>query len=308
VLPAQGQEATTTHVVQAGENLYRIAQRYGLSTEALAQANQISDPGQIYVGQVLTLPLAMGGGEEPAQNLAGVPADVAPFIIPPSNTASSTGGNFSAAPPPPPPPLSTSTAAASQSPAQNTTNAEGDYVVHIVQANEGLASIAVQYGVSWVKIVEVNQIRNPNIIYPGQQLRIPSPTLTPPADYGQPAPSDAGNRRIEVHLSAQVIRAYENEVLMREVIVSTGLPATPTVQGDFSVYSKLPSQTMSGPGYFLPGVPWVMYFYQGYAIHGTYWHNNFGQPMSHGCVNLPSEEAAWFYEFASVGTPVKVIP
>ena len=63
---------------------------------------------------------------------------------------------------------------------------------------------------------------------------------------------------------------------------------------------------MSGPGYYLPNVEWVMYFYQGYGLHGTYWHSNFGQPMSHGCVNLTNDDARWFYEFASLGTPVHV--
>ena len=56
--------------------------------------------------------------------------------------------------------------------------------------------------------------------------------------------------------------------------------------------------------YYLPGVPWVMYFFQGYAIHGTYWHHNFGKPMSHGCVNLTIEDAKWFYNWAEIGTTV----
>ena len=63
---------------------------------------------------------------------------------------------------------------------------------------------------------------------------------------------------------------------------------------------------MTGPGYNLPNVEWVQYFFQGYAIHGTYWHNNFGSPMSHGCVNLTNAEAEWFWSFATIGTPVHV--
>ena len=62
--------------------------------------------------------------------------------------------------------------------------------------------------------------------------------------------------------------------LLALVLVSTGLPGSPTVLGDYTVYAKYASQTMSGPGYYLPGVQWVQYFYQGYALHGTYWHNN----------------------------------
>jgi lipoprotein-anchoring transpeptidase ErfK/SrfK len=63
---------------------------------------------------------------------------------------------------------------------------------------------------------------------------------------------------------------------------------------------------MSGPGYYLPNVQWVMYFYQGYGFHGTYWHNNFGNPMSHGCVNMTNDDALWLFNFASVGTNVWV--
>jgi lipoprotein-anchoring transpeptidase ErfK/SrfK len=87
---------------------------------------------------------------------------------------------------------------------------------------------------------------------------------------------------------------------------SLGLPATPTVKGSYTVQRKYESKTMSGPGYYLTGVQRSMYFYAGYALHGAYWHNNWGQPMSHGCVNRPNEEALWFYEWAPVGTPVLV--
>ena len=58
--------------------------------------------------------------------------------------------------------------------------------------------------------------------------------------------------------------------------------------------------------YDLPNVPHVMYFYRDYAIHGAYWHNNFGRPMSHGCVNLSNSAAKWMYGWATVGTPVVV--
>jgi lipoprotein-anchoring transpeptidase ErfK/SrfK len=59
----------------------------------------------------------------------------------------------------------------------------------------------------------------------------------------------------------------------------------------------------------VPDVPWVLYFTNsGHALHGTYWHNNFGTPMSHGCINLPLDVAAWLYDWAPVGTPVLVVP
>jgi lipoprotein-anchoring transpeptidase ErfK/SrfK len=93
---------------------------------------------------------------------------------------------------------------------------------------------------------------------------------------------------------------------VRSSLVSTGLPRTPTVTGSYRIYAKYASSTMSGPGYYLPNVPYAMYFYRGYSIHGTYWHSNFGHPMSHGCVNMLTSEAQWLYNWASVGTLVKV--
>jgi lipoprotein-anchoring transpeptidase ErfK/SrfK len=91
---------------------------------------------------------------------------------------------------------------------------------------------------------------------------------------------------------------------MRSVAVSTGLPGTPTPVGQFRIWIKLTKDDMSGPGYYLPNVPYVMYFYRGYGLHGTYWHRNFGAPMSHGCVNLPTPDAGWLFNWASVGTRV----
>jgi lipoprotein-anchoring transpeptidase ErfK/SrfK len=89
-------------------------------------------------------------------------------------------------------------------------------------------------------------------------------------------------------------------------VVSTGTRYYPTVTGRFKVYAKYRSTPMSGPGYYLPGVPYTMYFYRGYAIHGTYWHNNFGRPMSHGCVNMKTPEARWLFKWAPKGTLVVV--
>jgi lipoprotein-anchoring transpeptidase ErfK/SrfK len=87
-------------------------------------------------------------------------------------------------------------------------------------------------------------------------------------------------------------------------LVSTGVAGWRTAVGEFAIRAKVNSQTMSGPGYYLPNVQYVMYFYGAVAIHGTYWHDNFGHPMSHGCVNLPMDAAGWLYKWASIGTPV----
>src|SRR5688572_692510 len=115
-----------------------------------------------------------------------------------------------------------------------------------------------------------------------------------------------GVRWIDVNLSEQRVYAYEGDIVVNSFIVSTGTARTPTVTGKFKIWIKLKSTTMSGPGYHLTNVPYTMYFYKGYGLHGTYWHNNFGTPMSHGCVNLTTADAGWLYNWAFEGTEVNV--
>jgi lipoprotein-anchoring transpeptidase ErfK/SrfK len=178
---------------------------------------------------------------------------------------------------------------------------------HVVETGQELGLIARQYGVSIDDIMALNDISNPDVIWVGQELIIPAEGVyTPTAADAPPAPTNVG-KSILVSTSAQRIYAYENGQLVRSHLTSTGLPATPTVLGDYKIYVKYLADDMSGPDYFLPQVPYTMYFYQGYGIHGTYWHNSFGRPMSHGCVNLPVSEAEWFFNWAEVGTPVRVI-
>jgi lipoprotein-anchoring transpeptidase ErfK/SrfK len=122
----------------------------------------------------------------------------------------------------------------------------------------------------------------------------------------QPPNPEAEGRWIEVDLSDQRTYAYQNNEMVRSFVVSTGTWQHPTVTGSYRIYVKYRAADMSGSDYYLPDVPYVMYFYKGYGLHGTYWHNNFGTPMSHGCVNLSTDDAAWLFDFASVGTLVQV--
>jgi lipoprotein-anchoring transpeptidase ErfK/SrfK len=111
---------------------------------------------------------------------------------------------------------------------------------------------------------------------------------------------------VDVNLSTQTLVALEGQAPVATFLVSTGVWQFPTVTGQHHIYVKYRAADMAGPGYYLPSVPYVMYFYQGYGLHGTYWHNNFGHPMSHGCVNLRTEDAAWLFDWAAVGTLVNV--
>ena len=107
-----------------------------------------------------------------------------------------------------------------------------------------------------------------------------------------------GDRGLNQPADALGLQGRTDEVVLNSY-VSTGRAGFDTPIGSFAVLTKLPSQTMEGviggEYYNVPDVPWVLYFTnRGHALHGTYWHNNFGMPMSHGCVNLPLDVAAWF--------------
>ncbi len=141
----------------------------------------------------------------------------------------------------------------------------------------------------------------------------PTPTDTPPPTptrefVSEGGPIEVGDNEpwIDVNLTEQMVYAYVGRELVNSFLVSTGTWRTPTVTGQYRIYVKYRWTDMAGPGYYLPNVPFTMYFYKGYGLHGTYWHNNFGTPMSHGCINLRTEDAGWLFEFASVGTLVNI--
>lgn len=133
----------------------------------------------------------------------------------------------------------------------------------------------------------------------------PEPTLGPNGKFKMPD-VEVGQHWIDVDLSQQRAYAFEGNQIVNSFLVSTGTANTPTVTGQFKIYVKYRAADMSGPGYQLEDVPFVMYFYKSYGLHGTYWHRNFGTPMSHGCVNLKTKDAKWLFEWASVGTIVNV--
>ncbi len=121
-------------------------------------------------------------------------------------------------------------------------------------------------------------------------------------------------KTIVIDISEQKYQAYYGKIVVREAYISTGINGTETPKGEFKILYKKPSRYMQGPlpgmtdYYDLPGVPWAMYFtWGGAAIHGAYWHNDFGRKRSHGCVNLPIDESEWLYGWAAVGTKVIVV-
>jgi lipoprotein-anchoring transpeptidase ErfK/SrfK len=139
-----------------------------------------------------------------------------------------------------------------------------------------------------------------------------------------------GRKRIDVSIPEQIMRVYQGDTLVLESYISTGLEPNHTEVGNFHIRIKFEQQDMSGftsdtgevvglgdagavegtqtaNSYEVSDVPNVMYFnYDAEALHGAYWHNNFGQRMSHGCINQPLDVAAFMYDFAPLGTPVNV--
>ena len=146
---------------------------------------------------------------------------------------------------------------------------------------------------------------------------VPTPTFVPTFTSAQGSEPAArpfgvgpGERWVDVNLTSQRLTAYEGDEAVFSTLVSSGTWNHPTVTGQFRIWLRYESQTMDGRllgyDYYLENVPYVMYFYQDYALHGTYWHNNFGTPMSHGCVNLPTADAGWLFNWTSIGTLVNV--
>jgi lipoprotein-anchoring transpeptidase ErfK/SrfK len=190
-----------------------------------------------------------------------------------------------------------------------------------------LSKIAKRCGIALSALIVANpQIKNPSRIFSGQIITLPrrptpagedSPTLVirPKQDRLKPVEIDrlgididSDERWIDVDLSSQTVSAYQGHNVAKTFLVSTGTWRYPTITGRFWIHSKYKLDDMRGPGYFLRDVPYTMYFYKGYGLHGTYWHDKFGTPMSHGCVNLAVEDARWLYSFAEIGTLVNVHP
>lgn len=173
-------------------------------------------------------------------------------------------------------------------------------------------------GKPWYRLMD--ELLNIEYHAPAEHLRlVPNEELTPI----HPDVPHA-QKRIDVSIARQMVTAYEGDQVVLQTKVSTGIQnrfidpgitPTETPKGEFRVQSKMPSKHM-GDGnltadieaYELPGVPWVTFFETtvGIAFHGTWWHTNYGIPMSRGCVNMRNEDAKWLFRWAApYSDPVK---
>jgi lipoprotein-anchoring transpeptidase ErfK/SrfK len=257
--------------------------------------------------------------------LAGRPVQAAPSSPDPTPTAAvwpatpePTAGLPTATPPPPtpvPPTAAPATVAAGVE-GVNVRSGPGTDFVRIGLLGPGAeARVIGRYGdwwqieyagnpawvAGWV-VTAFNVEDVPEVAAPPTPVPASPEVIPPPAEPWEIAEA----RWIDVDLSQQTLIAYEDGVAVHTTLVSTGLSQTPTPTGQFRIWIKFRTDDMEGPGYYIEDVPYVMYFYKGYGLHGVTWHGNFGHPMSHGCVNLPTEEAAWLFDWADVGTLVNI--
>jgi hypothetical protein len=130
-----------------------------------------------------------------------------------------------------------------------------------------------------------------------------------PAEEVTPITPEVEDKKIVVNLAEQKLSAYENGRVVMAARVSTGYFEGETPKGLFSVERKQPSRHMAaneshGNGFDLPGVPWVSFIsWTGVSLHGTYWHNGYGEPRSHGCINLSPQAAKWIYRWTKPNVP-----
>jgi len=326
------------HTVQPGESLSTIAHTYGTDVTTLMRINGISDPNWIRSGQKLAVPggpIGSGAGRTLGQEttndspLLRTGEETRLYAVQPGDTLAIVAAHVGT--------TAARLAELNQrSPASRLHRGEllrvpvtahsdfplpveddipstGRYYVHTVADKESLATIAANYGSSTRQILKVNDLDSAGEVKAGMRIVVPPLSFAeifadiPLGEYGVPeypvVPTTA--KWISVDLNYQRAYAWEGSNLIKKFAISSGKSRTPTVTGDFRIWAKIPSQTMEGGSwetgdyYNLPNVQWVQYFYQDYAFHGAYWHNKFGVPTSHGCVNLTNADAKWLYEWAS---------
>ncbi len=180
------------------------------------------------------------------------------------------------------------------------------------------ATTTAQGGHDWYRVIFDPSIRYPERVSSSWNVAVDAQSVRPFEDIGDRdyirGKTATTTKLIIVNLTENTLYAYDGDTLFMDELISPGLELTPTPRGVFTVYHKTPSRYMQGPlpgvsdqFYDLPGVPWNLYFTgDGAVIHGAYWHDHFGKPWSHGCVNLAPSVAQKLYEWADVGTKVIV--
>lgn len=314
--PSQDDEI---HIVKRGETLATIAQQYGVSQQALIEANQLSNPSLIYIGQRLRIPEKAEAGYLPAQNQAGTTV----YVVRPGDTLSRIAARYGVT-------VSQLTAInhlANPSlirsgqrlmiPVVGTAVAEpaptpASGVIYTVRQGDTLAAIAARYNTSVAALAAANNLANPSRIYSGQRLLIPDGR-----DLHEAPPSHQGGLEVRVSIGQQRCRVYRYGHLLYDWPCSTGRPGAGTRTGTFYVQDKIREAWGSAFGFYMPywlGIYWAGATENG--IHGLpyapggqpIWANAVGTPVTFGCILLGSWEARTLWEMAYIGMPVIITP
>ena len=307
--PAQTQ---TIHVVQPGENLFRISLRYGVTVSALKAANGLPND-LVYVGQQLVIPTADGEAPAPAQPVVSTGRL---HTVQPGETLSAIALRYGV--------TSWALVQANHLTSANLIYAGQQLVIpggatapgapaaaaetYTVRPGDTLSGIAARFGTTAAALAAQNGLANPELIYVGQVLRLSGNALTP---------ATGGARHIYIYLSQQHLYAYEGSRLVYSFVVSTGQAPTYTRTGEFKVQSKVPNAWGSTWSIWMPY--WLGIYWSGGLENGihalpilpngqTLWAGYLGTPVSFGCVVLGTYEAQLLYDWAEIGTPVTIQP
>ena len=282
------------HVVVAGETLSQIARQYGVDVATLIELNGLSNANFVYVGQQLVVPGGNGGGWEQPQreetSRRDAPANQWQNDAPEAQASSG--------------PYQRAGVAWEPESAQHSPDRDP-----VQWAEEPAEEDSADANDRW------QQPRGPRNSYTADWEDVYSEqSYRTPGSSWEPEPSQSASREVEltgekwidIDISSQTLTAYQGETEVRVFTISSGSARYPTVTGSFRTYARIDVQYMSGGSqaagdyYFQADVPWVQYFYEGYAIHGAYWHNQFGSPIGHGCINMRVEESRWLYDWTGV--------
>jgi LysM repeat protein len=287
------------HIVEAGETLGQIARRYGTDVGTLLALNDISNANLVYVGQKLVV--SNGGGPTQAGRDEAQWEDESTERAAPSNQRQGVGweaqdsdGPYQRAG------VGWDPQAAQFSPYRDPQRRQAH------PAEESSASNSESNDEEWNRPT----VRGSPYLADWEEVHSERNSY-PPGRSWEPQPSEptsrekalVGEKWIDIDLSDQVLMAYQGDTVVRRFTISSGSVRYPTVTGTFYTYARIEVQDMSGGShavgdyYFQADVPWVQYFFEGYAIHGAYWHNSFGTPIGRGCINMRVEESRWLYDW-----------